>query len=218
MSKLGLLSALADRAEPGSSGWRGLQWWISGSIFSLGNPNRLMEYCAEVIAVIGDQQPSRMLVDCLCPQAFALSNLGRTREACEFARRSLTMSRELGYPLGEFYSVTNLIIAANLDGDQEGALRLAQQMEQIQGIPGFAVRLRSYLVFGALMDAGDLAAAERVGAAALASARAVGDLSNVVSLLTFLVNLETRLGRPLARLRTYARQLSSCCARISRSS
>jgi predicted ATPase/DNA-binding CsgD family transcriptional regulator len=196
VSKLGLLSALADRAEPGSSGWRGLQWWISGSIFSLGDPNRLMEHCAEVIAVIGDQQPSRMLVDCLYPQAFALSNLGRTREACEFARRSLTMSRELGYPLGEFYSVTNLIIAANQDGDQEGALRLAQQMEQIQGIPGFAVRLRSYLVFGALMEAGDLAAAERVGAATLASARAVGDLSNVVSLLTFLVNLETRLGRP----------------------
>ena len=29
VSKLGLLSALAGRAEPGSSGWRGLQWWIS---------------------------------------------------------------------------------------------------------------------------------------------------------------------------------------------
>ncbi len=29
VSKLGLLSALAGRAEPGSSGWRGLQWWIA---------------------------------------------------------------------------------------------------------------------------------------------------------------------------------------------
>ena len=70
------------------------------------------------------------------------------------------------------------------------------RLEQIQGIPGFAVRLRSYLMFGVLMEAGDLAAAERVGAATLASARAVGDLSTVVSLLTFLVILETRLGRP----------------------
>ena len=46
------------------------------------------------------------------------------------------------------------------------------------------------------MEAGDLAAAERVGAATLASARAVGDLSTVNSLLTILVSLETRLGRP----------------------
>ena len=45
--------------------------------------------------------------------------------------------------------------------------------------------MRSYLMVGVLMDAGDLAAAERVGAATLASARAVGDLSTVTSLLTF---------------------------------
>ncbi len=82
------------------------------------------------------------------------------------------------------------------DGDPEGALRFAQQAEQVQGIPGFAVRLRSYLMFAVLMEAGDLTAAERVGAATLASARAVGDLSTVMSLLTFLVTLETRLGRP----------------------
>jgi DNA-binding CsgD family transcriptional regulator len=88
------------------------------------------------------------------------------------------------------------MIAASQDGDQEGALRFAQQAEQVQGVPGFAVRLRSYLTFAVLMEAGDLAAAERVGAATLASARAVGDLSTVVSLLTFLVILETRLGRP----------------------
>ena len=112
VSKLGLLSALAGRAEPGSSGWRGLQWWIALSIGHLGDPNRLMEHCAEVMAVIGDQEPSRTLVDCLTDQAFALSNLGRTPEAYEFARRSQAMSRELGYPLGELYSVTNLIIAA----------------------------------------------------------------------------------------------------------
>src|SRR5262249_52346894 len=71
-----------------------------------------------------------------------------------------------------------------------------QQAEQIRGIPGSAVRERSYLRFAALIETGDLTAAERVGAATLASARAVGDLSTVTSLLTFLVILETRLGRP----------------------
>jgi DNA-binding CsgD family transcriptional regulator len=48
-----------------------------------------------------------------------------------------------------------------------------------------------------LLEAGDLTAAERVGPATLASARAVGDLSTVTSLLSLLVTLETRLGRPV---------------------
>jgi predicted ATPase/DNA-binding CsgD family transcriptional regulator len=196
VSKLGLLSALADRAEPGSSGWRGLQWWIALSMGRLGDPNRLMEHCAETMAVIGDQEPSRTLADCLSSQAFALINLGRTAEAREFSRRSQVMSRELGYPLGEFLALTDLLIAAIDDGDPESALRFAHQVEQVQGVPAFAVRERNVLMFALLMEAGDLTAAERMGAATLASARAVGDLSTITSLLTHLVRLETRLGHP----------------------
>jgi DNA-binding CsgD family transcriptional regulator len=157
------------------------------------------------VAVIGDQEPSRLLVDCLTDQSLALSHLGRIPEAYELARRSQAMSRELGYSLGEFFSLVSLIIAAVEDGDPEGALRFARQAEQVQEIPGFAVRLRSYLMCGVLMEAGDLIAAERVGAATLASARAVGDLFNVSGLLTFLANLETRLGRP-ANAAAYLRE------------
>jgi predicted ATPase/DNA-binding CsgD family transcriptional regulator len=204
-SKLGLLSALAGRAEPGSSGWRGVQWWIALSMGSLGDPNRLMEHCAEVVTAIGDQEPSRLLVDLLNAQAFAHIYLGRIPGAYEFIRRAQAMCRELDYPLGEFWSLTNLMIAADQDGDPEGALRFAQQADQVQGIPGFAVRLRSYLTFAALMSAGDLVAAERLGVATLASARAVGDLSTITSLLTFLVILETRLDRP-ANAAAYLRE------------
>jgi DNA-binding CsgD family transcriptional regulator len=213
VSKLGLLSALADRAEPGSSVWRGLQRWIALSIANLGNPNRLMEHRAGIVTVIGDQEPSRTLVDCLTDQSFALCRLGRTPEACEFARRSQAMSRELGYPLGELLALTTLTIAAIEDGDPEGALQFVQQAEQVQGIPGFAVRLRSYLRVGVLMEAGDLTAAERVGAATLASARAMGDLSTVMALLTFLVSLETRLGRP-ADAATHLREATHLMLRM----
>jgi predicted ATPase/DNA-binding CsgD family transcriptional regulator len=197
VSKQGLLSALSDRAEPGSSGWRGLQWWIALSIGSLGDPNRLLEHCAKIVAVIGDQEPSRTLVDCLNARAFALSNLGRVPEAYELNRQAQAMSRELGYPGGEIQAVEGLIITAGENGDPEGALQLAQQAEKIQGIPGLAVRQLRYLTFAILVDAGDLTAAERVGAATLASARSVGDLSTVTTLLTFLVLLETQLGRPV---------------------
>ena len=44
------------------------------------------------------------------------------------------------------FRVTMLIIAAGADGDREGALQFARQAEQIEGIPGFAVRVRSYLM------------------------------------------------------------------------
>ena len=36
----GLLSALADRAESGSSGWRALQWWIGLAMEHLGDPTQ----------------------------------------------------------------------------------------------------------------------------------------------------------------------------------
>jgi DNA-binding CsgD family transcriptional regulator len=182
-----------------------LQFWIALSVGNLGDPNRVMEHWAEIVAVIGDQEPSRMLVDCLTDQSFALSHLGRIPEAYEFARRSLAMARELGYPFGEFFSLTSLIIAASEGGDPEVALRFARQAEQVQGIPGFAVRRRSYLMSAVLMDSGDLTSAERLGAATLANARAVGDLSIVVAMLTMLVSLETRLGRP-ADAATYLRE------------
>ena len=54
-------------------------------------------------------------------------------------------------------------------GDHDEAVRLARQAGQITaGIPGRLARMCSYVLTGVLIEAGDLAAAERVCAAALA--------------------------------------------------
>jgi non-specific serine/threonine protein kinase len=196
VSQYGLLAELARRAEPGSDGWRALQWRIGWALGQLGDPTRMMEHCAEVIAVIGDQESSQMLVDCLTEQSYALSQLGRIPEAHECARRSLAISRELGYPFGAVYALGNLVIAAISAGDPENAMQFARQAMHVQGIPGSAARFRSYLLVAALMAAGDLAAAEQVCLATLASARTVGDLSFVDSLLTRLVDVKMQAGRP----------------------
>ena len=56
-------------------------------------------------------------------------------------------------------------------------MRLARQAGQITaGVPGSMARWCSYILADALIEAGDLAAAETVCAATLARARDAGDL------------------------------------------
>jgi DNA-binding CsgD family transcriptional regulator len=173
-----------------------LQWWIGQALGYLGDPARWMEHCAEIVAVIGDREPSQLLVDCLAQQSVALTQLGRIPEAYECAHRSLAVARELGYPLGEVCALMYLVIAASSVGDWDAALRFARRAEQVQGIPGLAVRTRSHMLVWALIETGDLAAAEQVCFATLASARALGDMPTIAALLTPLVVLDLWGGRP----------------------
>ena len=78
----------------------------------------------------------------------------------------------------------------------DGAVRLARQAEQITaGVPGSIARVCSYVLTGVLIEAGDLAAAERVCAAGLARSRDAGDLQNQVGLLPQMVMLDLQAGR-----------------------
>ena len=62
-------------------------------------------------------------------------------------------------------------------------------------IPGSLARRSSHYLTAALIDAGDLADAERVSAAGLARAREAGDLWNQGALLPRVVDLDLRAGR-----------------------
>ena len=145
--------------------------------------------------MIGDREPSRLLVDCLHLQSAVLSNLGRVPEAAAISRRALAMARELGYPFGQAFATNALAIAAWYDGDLDDAVQLARQAGQIPGIPGTAARVCGYLLAGTLAEAGDLAAAEQACAATLASARDAGDLYNLGELLPIMADLGLRAGR-----------------------
>ena len=103
--------------------------------------------------------------------------MGRHAEAAEDARRALAVAREVGYPLGQVLALGGLAVAAQYAGDLDGAVRLARQAGQITaGIPGSIARWCGYILTYALIEAGDLAAAETACAAALAQARDAGDL------------------------------------------
>jgi hypothetical protein len=111
----------------------------------------------------------------------------------EDARRSLAVARELGYPTGEVFA---LLLLATGAGDLGEALRLARQADQVPGdIPPGMARLRSAMLAGMLIEAGDFAAAEPACAAAVNSARDAGDLRTLPDLLSQMGLLDLRVGR-----------------------
>ncbi len=106
------------------------------------------------------------------------------------------MARKLGYPAVEVLAVGCLAIAAINGGDYDRGLQLVIQAEQIPAdIPGWMIRAGSTLAAAALMETGELAAAEQIGTATLAQSRAVGDLRVLGSLLSLMADLDLRAGR-----------------------
>jgi predicted ATPase/DNA-binding CsgD family transcriptional regulator len=187
-----LLRELAGRAVPGSDEWCTAQFWLAWTAFDAADLPGALQLCVAVIDVIGDREPSRLLVDCLDLQSAVSSNLGRVPEAAAISRRALAMARELGYPFGQAFAANGLVIAAWCAGDLDEAAQLARQAGQIPDIPGTAARLCGYLLAGALTEAGDLAAAEQVCAATLASARDAGDMYALGGLLPIMADLDLR--------------------------
>ena len=190
-----LLRELAARAGPGSEGWCAAQFWLGWIAFEAADLPEALQRCAAAIDVIGDREPSRLLVDCLSVQSAVLSNLGRVPEAAASSRRALAMARALGYPFGQVFALNGLVIAASYVGDLDDAVQLARQAMQIPDIPGTAYRASGYLLAGVLTEARDLAAAEQACAATLASAREAGDVYNVSGLLPIMADLDLRGGR-----------------------
>jgi len=190
-----LLRELAGRAEPGSDGWCAAQRWLAQSAFDATGLLQALQWCAAVIDVIGDREPSRALVDCLALQSGILANLGRVPETAAAARRAQVMARELGYPFGEVHATIGLAIAASYAGDPDEGARLARQGRQIPDIPGTAARTCSYLLAGVLAETEDLPAAGRACAATLAQARDAGDLNVLSGILPIMADLDLRAGR-----------------------
>jgi len=190
------LREAAGHAVPGSDVWCAAQFWLG----MMGNfPTGLavaLDHFTALRDAFADRGPSRALADALAGRSRALALLGRIADAIEDGRRALIMARELGHPAGEALALGFLSIATYYAGDFDGVVRLARQAERIPAdIPGWIARISSLELTPGLIETGDLAAAERSGAAALARSRAAGDLSTVARVLVDLADLDLRAGR-----------------------
>ena len=170
-----------------------MAWFAADPAGSLGHFTALRDAVAE-------RPPSPALADALAGRSNVLRGMGRTAEAAGDASRALAVAREVGYPVGEVLALVCLSSAADVAAERDEAVRLARQAEQIteqntDGIPGPLARVSSYVLTIVLIDAGDLAGAERVSTAGLARARDAGDLWNRAALLPRIANLDLRAGR-----------------------
>ncbi len=164
-----LLCQAAGGAEAGSGGWCAAQLWLGWAAqFSVDLAASLGHFTA-VRDAVACRPPSRALTSALAGRASTLLLMGRAAEAAGDARRALTLAREIGNPGAELLALAELSLGAEYVGDHDEAVRLARQAGQITaGIPGGLARLCSSVLTIVLAGAGNLAEAERAGAAGLA--------------------------------------------------
>ena len=196
--KYGLLREAAGRVDSGSDDWCVTQFWAGlAALFSSDLAGTLNTFTELRDAAAGPAL-SRGMADGLMGRAQALVIMGRAAEAADDARRSLAVAREIGYRNGEIHALGVLSFAAGSNDDLDGAVQFARQAAQLtSGVPGESVRWASYVLTGALIMAGDMAAADDLCTATLARSRDADDVGLQWGLLPWMMTLDLHAGRLL---------------------
>jgi predicted ATPase/DNA-binding CsgD family transcriptional regulator len=191
-----LLRAAAEDAAGDGDAWCAAQLWLGYlAIDSTDLADALGHYTA-VHDAVAARGPSPALADCLSGRSLALLNTGRVPEAAEDARRALAFAREIGYPAGEALALAALGLAASYLDDLKKSLAWGRQAQQIDPalIPGRLARLAGEIVTLALIETGEVAAAQRSCADGLSRARQAGDLGNQACYLDLMSELDRQAG------------------------
>jgi len=201
-SQAPLLAAAAAHAPAGADAWCKARLLLGQLAGEAGDPLAMLAHYTAVRDALEDQcgpaaPPEQELLSvCLAARASALVRMGRVAEAVEDGRRAVCLAGDAGGGALEALALGSLTLAIWQNGDGEGALRLARQAQAIaEGHAGVLRRGLGEIVAGVLIEAGDLAAAERACATTLASCREVGDQVNLCGVLRDLTILDLRTGR-----------------------
>jgi DNA-binding CsgD family transcriptional regulator len=191
-----LLREAVDRTAAGSDAWCTGHIWLGQAALDSADPAGALRHFTAVRDAIGDRGPSSLLARCLSGRSATLLTMGRIAESADDARRSVALAREGDYPVVEALALAVLALLACAVGDRDAAGQLARQAEQITaGMHGPTARVCGHTLTTVLIEAGDLAAAQRVCAVALAEARDAGDLWSLGNLLEKMVVLDLISGR-----------------------
>ena len=209
------LHAAVAHAARGSDTWCAAQRWLGLTALSARDPGTAFGHFTAVCDAIGDQGPSRALADGLSGRSVSQSNLGRFREAAEDGRLSLSLSQELGYPVGQVLALMDLSIAAYYVSNLDEAVASVRQAQAIDpaAIPGWVARVCYPVITGVLTEAGELNDARRTCSDGLARCREAGDLTGQAGLLVLSARLD-RLAGDLAGAGGHLREAAQLAARI----
>jgi predicted ATPase/DNA-binding CsgD family transcriptional regulator len=191
-----LLLAAVDRAAAGSDAWCACHTWLGEAAMDSADPAGALRHFTAVRDANSGRRSFPLLARCLSGRSATLLGLGRIAEAADDARRSVALARDGDDPVAEPLALAILSLVACVGGDRAGAVQVARQAERISAdLPGPVARACGYALTTVLIEVGDLAAAERTCAAALASARDAGDLWSLGNLLEKMVVLDLGSGR-----------------------
>jgi predicted ATPase/DNA-binding CsgD family transcriptional regulator len=202
ISRAPLLAAAVEHAEVGSDEWSAAWLTLGQAALQSGDPAGALEHFTAVRDALTDpgrpESPAKVVLLALClgGRSSALLYMDRVAEGASDARRVLELAEELGAGGLQAVALACMSVAAWHTGDRDGAIRLARQAQQITDeYAGAMDRVLSQLLAMVLIEADDLAAAERICADGLAACRAVGDLGNLSAHLRNMAVLEVRTGR-----------------------
>jgi len=197
-----LLAAVAEHADIGSDEWYTVHLCLGQVAGQSADPAAALEHFTMVRDVLDDTGPPAtparpvLLALCLAGRSSTLIQAGRVAEAAEESRRALAVAEASGYQGLEAVALASLSIAAWYSGDRDGALQLARRAQRIpEEFAGSLQRGLGQIVTMVLTETGDLAAADEVCTAALASCRKVGDLTNLSGQLWHKTILDLRANR-----------------------
>src|SRR5260370_258228 len=157
-----LLREAIDRATAGSDAWCIGHTWLGQASLDSADPAGALRHFTVVRDAIGDKGASPSLARCLSGRSATLLTMGRIAEAADDARRSLALAREGDQPIAEALALAVLGLVACVAGDPVGAVQLAGHAEQITvARHGPMTRVCGHILTTVLIEAGDLAAAER---------------------------------------------------------
>jgi predicted ATPase/DNA-binding CsgD family transcriptional regulator len=209
-----LLSAASLLVTQGGPQWCTAQVWLGRLATGTDEAAGLAHFAAARDA-LARGTPAPLMVQALAGCADCLLNLGRVSEAAAEARWALELARELGYPEGEARALCWLGACAYYAGDHAACLDWWIQAQRIDpvGIPGSLVRRSTIFLTIALVDAGELADAQRHCGRALSLARQAGALFDQADGLLLMTNIDLLMGS-LPEARAHLREAMDLTTRI----
>jgi predicted ATPase/DNA-binding CsgD family transcriptional regulator len=189
-----LLNTAARLAQPGSRLWGTAQYWLG---WLANDVAAALEHATAACEALDSRGPSPELASALCQQAELLIISGNDGDGTGAARRGLVMATELGHPACQADAFTTLSAAAYFRGDFGEAVRQAQQACHIDpaNLSGTVARNCRFRLARALIETGEVAAAQHTCAEMLISARAVGDLPFEAQVMHVLTLADMRAGQ-----------------------